>query len=166
MKKYLLLVFTCFTVFAAEQHPQKRVYVDIVGDLFHAGHVEFFKQARAFGDYLIVGINDDASIMKLKGVGRPFNPLEHRMTVLAGLSAVDWVIPYTDDTPERLLRLIKPDLLVKGGDYRLDQVVGADIVSSYGGDVRIMNHTITTNSTALINNLRTSKTNEEVERYG
>jgi D-beta-D-heptose 7-phosphate kinase/D-beta-D-heptose 1-phosphate adenosyltransferase len=72
------------------------------------------------------------------------------MTVLAGMGVVDWVVPFADDTPERLLRLLQPDMLVKGGDYRLDQIVGADIVRAYGGDVRIMKHNITTSSTSIL----------------
>ena len=99
-------------------------------------------------------MNTDESIKKLKGPNRPINHLDHRMTVLAGLGMVDWVIPFNDETPEPLLKLIKPDLLVKGGDYTLDQVVGADIVRSYGGEVRIMNHNIKTTSTALFNRMQ------------
>lgn len=110
--------------------------------------------AKQLGDYLIVAVNTDESIQKLKGPNRPINNLEHRMTVLAGLGVVDWVVPFADDTPERLLRLIKPDLLVKGGDYRLDQVVGADIVRAYGGEVRIMNHNIKTSSSGIINRIQ------------
>jgi len=129
---------------------KKIVFTNGCFDVIHAGHVTYLQMAKQLGDYLIVGINEDESIRQLKGAGRPFNKLEHRMTVLSGLGAVDWVVPFADATPERLLRLIKPDLLVKGGDYALDQIVGAEIVRSYGGDVRIMNHNITTNSTSLI----------------
>jgi len=122
-------------------------------DILHAGHVTSLQMAKQLGDYLIVAVNTDESISKLKGPNRPINNLDHRMTVLAGLGVVDWVIPFADDTPERLLHLFKPDFLAKGSDYRLDQVVGADIVRSYGGDVRIMNHNIKTSSTSIINSL-------------
>ena len=122
--------------------------------------------AEQLGDYLIVAVNDDESIRNIKGSGRPINHLEHRMTVLAGLGVVDWVIPFTDNTPERLLRLIKPDFLVKGSDYNLDQVVGADIVRTYGGEVRVMNHNITTSSSNILNQLKSVTNGGEVMNEG
>lgn len=122
-------------------------------DVLHAGHVECLQMAKQLGDYLIVAVNTDESIQALKGPNRPINHLEHRMTVLAGLGVVDWVVPFADDTPERLLRLLKPDVLAKGGEYRLDQVVGADIVLSYGGDIRILGDKINS-STSIINRIK------------
>ncbi len=120
-------------------------------DILHAGHVAYLQQAKQLGDFLIVAVNSDESVRKLKGPERPINHIAHRMTVLAGLGVVDWVVPFADDTPERLLRLIKPDFLVKGGDYTIDQIVGADIVRAYGGEVRrIMSHDITLSSTSII----------------
>ena len=133
---------------------KKVVFANGCFDIIHAGHVMYLQMAKQVGDYLIVAVNTDESIKKLKGPNRPINHLDHRMTVLAGLGMVDWVIPFNDETPEPLLKLIKPDLLVKGGDYTLDQVVGADIVRSYGGEVRIMNHNIKTTSTALFNRMQ------------
>jgi D-beta-D-heptose 7-phosphate kinase/D-beta-D-heptose 1-phosphate adenosyltransferase len=93
-------------------------------DLLHAGHVAYLEQARALGDRLIVAVNDDDSVRRLKGEGRPVNPLAGRMAVLAGLAAVDWVVPFTEDTPERLICAVRPDILVKGGDYRAEAVAG------------------------------------------
>ena len=113
--------------------------------------------AKQVGDYLIVAVNTDESIRKIKGPNRPINHLDHRMTVLAGLGMVNWVIPFHDETPERLLKLLKPDFLVKGGDYTIDQVVGAEIVRSYGGEVRIMNHNIKTSSTDLLHRMQESQ---------
>lgn len=107
-------------------------------DVLHAMHVEYLNLARKQGDRLIVAVNDDASITRLKGPGRPVNKAEHRMAVLAGLQAVDWVVQMHDDTPNRLLKFIRPDVLAKGGDYGLDGVVGADIVQSYGGKVVVL----------------------------
>lgn len=133
---------------------KKIVFTNGCYDLIHAGHVTTLQMAKQLGDYLIVAVNTDDSIRKLKGESRPINHLEHRMTVLAGLGVVDWVVPFADDTPERLLSVIKPDLLVKGSDYNLDQVVGADIVRAYGGEVRIMNHNVNTSSTAIINRIQ------------
>lgn len=146
---------------AARMQGKKIVFTNGCFDILHAGHVTYLQMAKQLGDYLIVAVNEDSSIQKLKGANRPINHLEHRMTVLAGLGVVDWVVPFADDTPERLLKLLKPDLLVKGSDYRPDQIVGADIVRSYGGDVRIMNHTITTSSSAIINRMQDSPTSNE-----
>ncbi|VVC75041.1 Bifunctional protein HldE [Aquicella siphonis] len=139
-------------------------------DIIHAGHVTCLQMAKQLGDFLVVAVNDDASIQKLKGPSRPVNHLEHRMTVLAGLDAVDWVVPFADDTPERLLRILKPDVLVKGGEYRLDQVVGADIVRSYGGEVRILGNKISSSST-IINRIldlagETGNNLDEARQYG
>lgn len=107
-------------------------------DILHAGHVSYLQRARQLGDYLIVAINDDDSVSRLKGKGRPVNPLEHRMTVLNALKPVDWIIPFTEDTPEHLITEINPDILVKGGDYRTDQIAGAKAVLENGGRVEII----------------------------
>lgn len=136
---------------------KKVVFTNGCYDILHAGHVASLQMAKELGDFLVVAVNSDESIRKLKGPNRPINNLEHRMTVLAGLGVVDCVIPFSDDTPERLLRLIQPDLLAKGGDYRIDQVVGADIVYSYGGEVRIMNHGIRTSSSHLLERMQEDK---------
>lgn len=141
----------------ARAQGKKIVFTNGCYDIIHAGHVTSLQMAKQLGDYLIVAVNEDKSIQKLKGPNRPVNNLEHRMTVLAGLSVVDWVVPFVDDTPERLLKLIQPDLLVKGGDYTLDQVVGAEIVRAYGGEVRIMTHNIKTSSTSILNLLAHDK---------
>lgn len=107
-------------------------------DILHAGHVTYLQQAKQLGDYLIVAVNDDASVAKLKGADRPINSVMHRMAVLAGLGAVDWVTSFSDDTPERLLKKLQPDILVKGGDYTINEVVGSPIVQAYGGEVRVL----------------------------
>lgn len=119
-------------------------------DILHAGHVTYLHQAKQLGDYLIVAINDDASVKRLKGEGRPINNTEQRMAVLAGLGAVTWVTSYSDDTPERLLKKLQPDVLVKGGDYTIDQVVGASIVRAYGGDVRVLGVIKNLSTTSII----------------
>lgn len=134
----------------ARAQGKKIVFTNGCFDIIHAGHVMYLQMAKQLGDYLIVAVNADESIRRLKGPNRPINHLDHRMTVLAGLGVVDWVLPFTDDTPERLLKLLKPDLLVKGGDYTLDSIVGADIVRAYGGEVRIMNHPINTSSSHIL----------------
>lgn len=131
-----------------EAHTQgkKVVFTNGCFDIFHAGHATCLQLAKQLGDYLIVAVNDDASIRKLKGPGRPINNLEHRMVVLASLGVVDWVVPFSDDTPERLLKHLQPDILAKGNDYHIDEVVGADIVRAYGGEVRIIPAAITSTS--------------------
>ena len=134
----------------ARAQGKKIVFTNGCFDILHAGHVTYLQFAKQLGDSLIVAVNEDESIRKIKGNNRPINHLAHRMTVLAGLGVVDWVVPFRDETPERLLRIIKPDMLVKGSDYRLDQVVGADVVRSYGGEVRIVNHNVTTSSSAIL----------------
>jgi D-beta-D-heptose 7-phosphate kinase/D-beta-D-heptose 1-phosphate adenosyltransferase len=104
---------------------------------FHRGHVAYLDQARAWCDRLVVGLNSDASVRGLKGAGRPVNPLESRALVLAGLSAVDLVAPFDSDTPLALIKALRPDVLIKGADYTVAQVVGADVVQGYGGEVRL-----------------------------
>lgn len=119
----------------AREQGEKIVFTNGCFDILHAGHVGYLEQARKLGDRLVVAVNDDNSLRKLKGSGRPINSAERRMAVLAGLESVDWVLSFADDTPERLLEMIKPDVLVKGGDYKKEQVVGWEIVESYGGKV-------------------------------
>ena len=135
---------------SARAQGKRIVFTNGCFDILHAGHVTYLQLAKQLGDFLIVAVNEDDSIRRSKGATRPINPIQQRMMVLAGLNAVDWVVPFHEDTPETLLHLIKPDLLVKGSDYQLDQVVGADIVRSYGGDVRIVNHNVTTSSSQII----------------
>lgn len=122
----------------ARSEGKKIVFTNGCFDILHAGHVAYLQQAKELGDCLIVAINSDESVTRLKGPGRPINQVEQRMLVLAGLGVVDWVVSFTDDTPERLLKRLKPEILVKGGDYNLDEVVGAEIVHSYGGDVKVL----------------------------
>jgi D-beta-D-heptose 7-phosphate kinase/D-beta-D-heptose 1-phosphate adenosyltransferase len=106
-------------------------------DILHRGHVAYLDQARAWCDRLVVGLNSDASVRGLKGASRPVNPLESRALVLAGLSAVDLVAPFKEDTPLALIEALRPDVLIKGADYTVAQVVGGDLVQSYGGEVRL-----------------------------
>ncbi|UCC55461.1 MAG: bifunctional D-glycero-beta-D-manno-heptose-7-phosphate kinase/D-glycero-beta-D-manno-heptose 1-phosphate adenylyltransferase HldE [Gammaproteobacteria bacterium] len=109
-------------------------------DILHAGHVAYLNEAKALGDRLIVAVNDDESVRRLKGNGRPVNPLERRMSVLGALGCVDWVVPFSEDTPERLICDIGPDLLVKGGDYRPEEIAGHDCVKQRGGEVVVLDY--------------------------
>jgi D-beta-D-heptose 7-phosphate kinase/D-beta-D-heptose 1-phosphate adenosyltransferase len=106
-------------------------------DVLHAGHVQYLQEARAQADVLVVGLNGDGSVRKLKGPGRPVNPAESRAVVLAGLEAVDFLTVFDEETPLALIEAVRPDVLVKGADYRRDEVVGADLVESYGGRVHL-----------------------------
>jgi len=107
-------------------------------DVLHAGHVSYLEEAKSLGDRLIVAVNDDASVKRLKGDSRPINALEDRLLVLAGLAAVDWVVPFAEDTPARLIQAVLPDVLVKGGDYKPDEIVGGKEVLQNGGEVRVL----------------------------
>ncbi len=132
---------------------ERVVFTNGCFDIIHAGHVGYLEEARKQGDRLIVAVNSDASITNLKGPGRPINPLDRRMAVLAGLEAVDWVVSFEEETPERLLRRLKPDVLVKGGDYSVDQVVGASIVKVYGGEVRVLGFVENCSTTSIVNKI-------------
>ncbi|MDO3387400.1 bifunctional D-glycero-beta-D-manno-heptose-7-phosphate kinase/D-glycero-beta-D-manno-heptose 1-phosphate adenylyltransferase HldE [Gilvimarinus sp. SDUM040013] len=132
------------------QQGEKVVFTNGCFDIIHAGHVGYLEQAREQGHRLVVAINSDESVSRLKGPSRPINPVERRMAVLAGLEAVDWVISFSDDTPEELLRLIKPDVLVKGGDYSETEVVGWEIVKAYGGEVAVLNFYENCSTTGII----------------
>tara|TARA_R110000851_G_scaffold181511_2_gene329571 strand:+ start:54498 stop:55922 length:1425 start_codon:yes stop_codon:yes gene_type:complete len=138
----------------ARAHGERIVFTNGCFDILHAGHVGYLEQARKLGDRLIVAINSDASVTRLKGEGRPINPADRRMTVLAGLEAVDWVVSFDDDTPERLLELIRPDILVKGGDYSREQVVGWQIVEGYGGQIAALDFLDDCSTTAIVSKIQ------------
>lgn len=130
-------------------------------DILHAGHVRYLEQAKGLSDYLIVAVNDDASVQRLNkgssGIERPINPLDVRMEVLAALKCVDWVVPFSEDTPERLICNVLPDMLVKGGDYKPEQVAGHRCVIAHGGEVRILNYEPGHSTTRIIEKLREGK---------
>jgi D-beta-D-heptose 7-phosphate kinase/D-beta-D-heptose 1-phosphate adenosyltransferase len=107
-------------------------------DILHAGHVGYLEEAKQLGDRLLVAVNDDASVRRLKGASRPVNRLDDRMAVLTGLAAVDWVVPFGEDTPESLVGELLPDVLAKGGDYRVEDIAGAASVRAHGGEVRVL----------------------------
>ncbi|RPH30939.1 bifunctional D-glycero-beta-D-manno-heptose-7-phosphate kinase/D-glycero-beta-D-manno-heptose 1-phosphate adenylyltransferase HldE [Buttiauxella warmboldiae] len=126
-------------VAAARKRGEKVVMTNGVFDILHAGHVSYLANARRLGDRLIVAVNSDASTKRLKGETRPVNPQDQRMIVLGALEAVDWVVPFEEDTPQRLIGEILPDLLVKGGDYKPDDIAGSKEVWANGGDVMVLN---------------------------
>jgi len=123
-------------------------------DFLHAGHVAYLEEAKSLGDRLIVAVNDNESVRRLKGDGRPVNALPDRMAVLAGLAAVDWVVPFSEDTPARLIQMIMPDVLVKGGDYRPNDIAGAKDILKNGGEVRVLAFREGHSSSNIIDKLR------------
>ena len=125
-------------------------------DILHAGHVRYLTQARQLGDHLIVAINDDESVRRLKGCSRPINTLEKRIAVLNALECVDWIIPFTEDTPEQLICQILPDVLVKGGDYQVHQIAGSNCVLAQGGRVLVLDLMANCSTTAIIAALQNS----------
>jgi D-beta-D-heptose 7-phosphate kinase/D-beta-D-heptose 1-phosphate adenosyltransferase len=125
-------------------------------DILHRGHVAYLAQARAWCDRLVLGLNTDASIRRLKGPERPVNDLESRALVLGGLSSVDLVAPFDDDTPLRLIEALRPDVLIKGADYSVEQVVGGDLVRGWGGEVRLADIVEGHSTTAAIARLRSA----------
>jgi len=122
----------------ARNRNEKVIMTNGCFDVLHAGHVAYLEEAKSLGDRLVVAINDDDSVRRLKGDPRPVNKLDDRMLVLAGLASVDWVVPFSEDTPERLIGAVLPDILVKGGDYRPSEIAGSRDVLQNGGEVRVL----------------------------
>jgi D-beta-D-heptose 7-phosphate kinase/D-beta-D-heptose 1-phosphate adenosyltransferase len=141
-------------VAAARRRGEKIVMTNGCFDLLHSGHIDCLAQARALGDRLIVAVNDDVSVRRLKGPGRPLVPHADRMQVLAALAAVDWVVGFADVTPERLIERILPDVLVKGGDYAEEQIAGAAAVRARGGEVVVLPYREGRSTSALIDAVR------------
>ncbi|MDE1252526.1 bifunctional D-glycero-beta-D-manno-heptose-7-phosphate kinase/D-glycero-beta-D-manno-heptose 1-phosphate adenylyltransferase HldE [Vibrio aestuarianus] len=123
----------------AQAKGEKVVMTNGCFDILHAGHVSYLNHAGQLGDRLIVAVNTDESVKRLKGPGRPVNPTDRRMAVLAALGAVDWVVPFSEDTPQRLIAEVLPDLLVKGGDYKPEDIAGGKEVIAAGGSVKVLN---------------------------
>ncbi len=137
---------------------RKVVFTNGCFDILHAGHVTYLEEARALGDFLVLGLNSDASVSRLKGPKRPLNLFEDRATVLAGLRAIDLVVGFEEDTPYALIGGVRPDILVKGGDWSPDQIVGSDLVSARGGEVRSLVLCEGRSTTGLVERV--------IERYG
>ncbi len=144
-------------VAAARKRGEKVVMTNGVFDILHAGHVSYLANARKLGDRLIVAVNSDASTKRLKGDSRPVNPLEQRMIVLGALEAVDWVVSFEEDTPQRLIAGILPDLLVKGGDYKPEEIAGSKEVWANGGEVLVLNFEDGCSTTNIIKKIQQDK---------
>lgn len=133
---------------------KKIVFTNGCFDILHAGHVSYLNEAKLQGDYLIVGLNSDASVKRLKGPSRPINNEKNRKYVLENLKPVDMVIIFEEDTPFDLISSVMPNVLVKGGDWRPDQIVGSDIVIKNGGEVRSLSFVEGESTTNIINKVK------------
>lgn len=137
----------------AKKRGEKLVMTNGCFDILHAGHVSYLTNAQKLGHRLIVAVNTDASVTELKGPGRPVNNVDRRMSVLAGLASVDWVVPFSEETPERLISSVLPDILVKGGDYKPEQIAGGRQVIDNGGEVKVLNFEDGISTTHIIEKL-------------
>ena len=135
---------------------EKIVFTNGCFDLLHPGHVSLLEKAAALGDVLVVGLNSDDSVRRAKGDGRPINDQNHRALVLASLQATDTVVIFEEDTPEELLRCVRPDILVKGAEYSEEQVVGGSFVKSYGGEIVRVQMVEGLSTTKLVDRMRAS----------
>ncbi|WP_297889938.1 D-glycero-beta-D-manno-heptose 1-phosphate adenylyltransferase [Sulfurihydrogenibium sp.] len=138
----------------ARKEGKKIVFTNGCFDIIHAGHVDYLEKAKSLGDFLVVGLNSDESVKRLKGKDRPVNPQDQRKKVLSALKPVDLVVIFEEDTPERLIKEIKPDVLVKGGDWKIENIVGADFVKSYGGQVLTIDFVYDISTSKIISKIR------------
>jgi D-beta-D-heptose 7-phosphate kinase/D-beta-D-heptose 1-phosphate adenosyltransferase len=137
-------------VHQAKKKGEKVVMTNGCFDILHAGHVSYLSEAAGLGDRLIVAVNSDASVTKLKGEGRPINNVKRRMAVLAGLASVDWVVEFSEETPQRFISELLPDILVKGGDYKIEDIAGGKEVMANGGNVMTLGFEEDVSTTAII----------------
>jgi len=142
----------------ARLHGEKVIMTNGCFDILHAGHVTYLEQAKCLGNRLVVAVNDDASIKRLKGEERPVNTMSRRMQVIAGLQCVDWVVGFYEDTPDRLICRVQPDVLVKGGDNDPDKIPGGECVRQQGGTVQVMDYVDNCSTTGLIRTIRQGET--------
>lgn len=133
---------------------EKIVFTNGCFDLLHYGHLAYLMEARSLGRRLVVGLNSDASVQRLKGAHRPIKDQQSRLWLMASLAYVDAVVIFEEDTPELLIRSVTPDVLVKGGDYEIEQIVGADFVVEQGGEVRVLPFVPGYSTTALEEKIR------------
>ena len=148
---------------AAQRAGRRVVFTNGCFDLLHRGHVHYLETARALGDLLVVAVNGDASVRRLKGPGRPVVPAVERAEVLAALAAVDFVCIFHEPTPERVIRAVRPDVLVKGGDWPVARIVGAAFVQSLGGRVRSLPYVEGASTTALIHRIVERRPRQKTE---
>jgi D-beta-D-heptose 7-phosphate kinase/D-beta-D-heptose 1-phosphate adenosyltransferase len=143
---------------ALKNKGQKVVFTNGCFDLLHVGHVRYLQEARTLGDCLIVGLNSDQSMRRIKDPARPLIAEDQRAEVLAALTCVDYIVLFDEADPFKLIEEIRPDVLVKGADWSLDNIIGADLVSSYGGEVRRVELVPAISTSEIINRI--------ISRYG
>ncbi len=146
-------------ILTAQVRGEKVVMTNGCFDVLHAGHVHYLQQARQLGDRLLVAVNDDDSVRRLKGNTRPINSLSERLAVLNALECVDWLVPFSEDTPKRLICKLKPDILVKGGDYQVQDIAGHECVQDSGGQVLVLDFLPGYSSSQTIEKMRTAVKN-------
>jgi D-beta-D-heptose 7-phosphate kinase/D-beta-D-heptose 1-phosphate adenosyltransferase len=132
----------------------KVVFTNGCFDILHVGHVRYLRKAAGLGDRLVIALNTDVSVSRLKGPERPLNPQAERAEVLESLACVSYLVFFGDDTPAKTIHALKPDLLVKGGDWKKKQIVGWDFVESYGGKVRTIPYVAGRSTTGLVNKIK------------
>lgn len=136
------------------KNSKKIVFTNGCFDILHYGHISYLKQAKSLGDILIVGLNSDSSVRRIKGDQRPIIPEKERAEILDTVKPVDYVVIFGEDTPENLIHIVKPDFLVKGGDYKAKEIVGARFVQSYGGKVIILPYIPGNSTTNIIQRIK------------
>ncbi len=129
---------------------RKIVFTNGCFDILHVGHIRYLKEAKSLGDILVVGVNTDNSVKKLKGPARPIQNENDRAEILSSLESVDFVVLFSEETPEKLIHSVRPDILVKGGDWKIQDIVGSDFVLSYGGEVRSLQFVNGKSTTSII----------------
>lgn len=148
-----IVPWTFFKENDVKLHNRKIVFTNGCFDVLHYGHVHYLLDAKSLGDLLVVGLNSDGSVRRLKGESRPINGEKERAFVLAALEFVDYIVVFEEDTPEKLIETVKPDVLVKGGDYQIENIVGADFVMQNGGTVTTIPFVEGFSSTRIIEQL-------------
>ena len=142
---------------AAQRRGERVVFTNGCFDLLHVGHVRSLEEARRHGDRLVVAVNTDASVRRNKGAGRPIVPARRRAEVVAALACVDWVVLFAESTPLRVIRALRPDVLAKGGDWALDQIVGREFVEARGGRVVSIRLREGMSTTTIVNRILAGK---------
>ena len=138
----------------SNQRDKKIVFTNGCFDILHIGHIRYLKEAKAKGDILVLGLNSDESVSRLKGPSRPVNKQQDRIDMLAEMEFIDYVVVFEEDTPYNVITKVKPDILVKGGDYEPDKIVGADFVRSRGGSVEVIPFVEGKSTTNIINAMK------------
>lgn len=144
----------CRTLNRLRLKGKKIVFTNGCFDILHRGHIEFLKSAKSLGDILVVALNSDNSVKKIKGKGRPINPLSDRAVILSALEFVDYITVFDESTPKKVIGKIRPDILTKGADWSKDNIVGRDVVESYGGQVMTIRYLKGYSTTKIINRLK------------